>query len=675
MRRFLLLWISYLWFFGLQAAEEPKILPYPQQYKQTKAHFQLRDVSLTSPKEVTGLFADWLQETQTVLRPDGTQQTSGTRQITVTFTDSLPGIPVNPEEAYRLRVTDKQIHIEAVTAQGVYWAVQTLRQLTVKQGKQYVVAGCEITDWPAFRVRGFLHDVGRSYLSIEELKREIALLSRYKINVFHWHLTEDQAWRLESKRFPALNAETNMTRFPGKYYTIAEAKELVGWCRQHNMLLIPEIDMPGHSAAFIRAFGYDMQSPEGMAILRQLMDEVCDTFADIPYIHIGTDEVQFTHPQFVPEMVAHVRSKGKKVISWNPGWSYNAGEIDMLQMWSYRGKPHPGIPVIDSRLHYINHYDSFADIVALFNSNIAGQQQGSPDYAGSIIAVWNDRLVQPERNILLENPFYPAMLTLAERTWRGGQDEYFYTKGCLIDPEGSAGYAQFAAFEDRMLQQKTHVLRDEPFAYVKQTNVRWRISDAFPNEGDLTRSFPPEQHLSKEYQYKDSTYHSRTAIGAGIYLRHVWGATVPSFYADPQPNHTAYAWTWVWSPNVQQVGLLAGTQNYGRSEKDLPPPPGKWDYRESCFWLNDVEIAPPVWTTSHTTPSNETPLGNENFEARPPLSVQLQKGWNKVLIKLPIGSFSSREVRLQKWMFTFVFVTPDGRNAVDGLVYSPDRKR
>lgn len=88
-----------------------------------------------------------------------------------------------------------------------------------------------------------MQDVGRSYISMEELKREIEVLSRYKMNVFHWHLTENQAWRLESKIFPMLNDSCNMSRMPGKYYTIEEAKELVRFCKEHNVLLIPEVDM------------------------------------------------------------------------------------------------------------------------------------------------------------------------------------------------------------------------------------------------------------------------------------------------------------------------------------------------------------------------------------------------------------------------------------------------
>ena len=107
---------------------------------------------------------------------------------------------------------------------------------------------------------------------------------------------------------------------------------------------------------------------------------------------------------------------------------------------------------------------------------------------------------------------------------------------------------------------------------------------------------------------------------------------------------------------------------------DLPPKQGTWDYRGSRLWINDEEILPPTWTATHTVKSNEIALGNENCVARPPLEVKLNKGWNKVFWKLPVGKFRTHEVRLVKWMFTTVFVTLDGQKAVDGLVYSPEKK-
>ena len=642
------------------------LLPKPQLYKDTGKNFTMGKVKLSTPV----LRPEW---EVFIMNAGGEIVEHSSSVIEVELVPSIEEARLNGAEAYRLSVSNKRIKIEAVTEQGVYWAMQTLRQLERKKGKRSSVAGCEIVDWPAFRIRGFMQDVGRSYISMEELKREIEILSRFKINVFHWHLTENQAWRLESKIFPMLNDSVNTIRMPGKYYTLEEARDLVDFCKKHQVLLIPEIDMPGHSAAFVRAFRHDMQSSEGMKILKLLLDEVCETF-DVPYLHIGTDEVEFTNPHFVPEMVAYVRSKGKKVISWNPGWHYKPGEIDMTHLWSYRGKAQPGIPAIDSKFHYLNHFDVFGDIVALYNSRIYNQTEGSEDIAGTILALWHDRLIDKEWNLVIENGLYPNMLAIAERAWRGGGTEYFDGLGTILPPEDTEAFKEFADFEKRMLWHKEHTFKGYPFAYVKQTNVKWNITDAFPNDGNLSKVFPPEEELKDSYEYEGKTYGVRQATGAGIYLRHVWGNMVPAFYADPQENHTAYAYTWVYSPKAQEVGLWAEFQNYSRSEMDLAPLPGKWDYKESRIWINDKEILPPVWTDTHKVKSYEVPLGNENCVGRPPLAVHLNKGWNKVFLKLPIGKFKMAETRLVKWMFTTVFVTLDGEKAVEGLIYSPEKQ-
>lgn len=498
------------------------LLPKPQLYKDTGKNFTMGKVKLSTPV----LRPEW---EVFIMNAGGEIVEHSSSVIEVELVPSIEEARLNGAEAYRLSVSNKRIKIEAVTEQGVYWAMQTLRQLERKKGKRSSVAGCEIVDWPAFRIRGFMQDVGRSYISMEELKREIEILSRFKINVFHWHLTENQAWRLESKIFPMLNDSVNTIRMPGKYYTLEEARDLVDFCKKHQVLLIPEIDMPGHSAAFVRAFRHDMQSPEGMKILKLLLDEVCETF-DVPYLHIGTDEVEFTNPHFVPEIVAYVRSKGKKVISWNPGWHYKPGEIDMTHLWSYRGKAQPGIPAIDSKFHYLNHFDVFGDIVALYNSRIYDQAEGSEDIAGTILALWHDRLIDNEWNLVIENGLYPNMLAIAERAWRGGGTEYFDGLGTILPPEDTEAFKEFADFEKRMLWHKEHTFKGYPFAYVKQTNVKWNITDAFPNGGDMDKVFPPEQELKDIYHYNGNTYGVRQAIGAGIYLRHVWGGYGSCFF-------------------------------------------------------------------------------------------------------------------------------------------------
>ncbi|MGF0089623.1 family 20 glycosylhydrolase [Segatella copri] len=559
------------------------------------------------------------------------------------------------EEAYHLLITKKGILLEATTPKGMYWGRQTLEQLKTTKNKKIYLPQCEITDWPAFRIRGFMHDVGRSFIPVEELKREISLLSRYKINVFHWHLTENQAWRLECKKYPQLNAPENMEREKGKYYTLEEARQLVEFCKQHQVLLIPEIDMPGHSAAFERTFKTDMQSEKGTQILKDIIDEVCATF-DVPYLHIGTDEVQFTNPDFVPMMVKYIRDKGKKVISYNPGWNYKPGEIDMTQLWSYRGKAQKGIPAIDCRYHYANHFDTYADLVAMFNSRIYNQPEGSDDLAGCIVAFWNDRYIDNTPQLLAENNFYPYMLTLAERAWRGGGNCYFDGKGTLLWEDEPEQLAAFKEFEDRLLWQKNTWLKEVPFPYVRQTQSEWQITDAFPNGGDLNKVFPPEEKEDSVYQYEGKTYKTRKIIGNGIYLRHVWGTLVPGFYANPQENHTAYATRWIYSPKERKTKLALEFQNYSRSESDLAPRQGTWDYKCSRAWLNGQEIMPPVWKNTNTERSNEITLKNENYMSRPAIDITLKKGWNKLMLKLPVGKFSSKETRLVKWMFTAALV-------------------
>ncbi len=655
------------------------LLPTPRQITAIEGVSEpIRSVMLSTPAYEEA-WIEWLDEQGIPVTDDAPVA------ITATLVDDIPGLTLpddaRRDEAYRLTVRPSSIEVEAITPTGIYWALQTLRQLAEKDQLSRLplqLPLCTIADYPAFPWRGILMDVGRSYLTMDELKREIELLSRFKVNVYHWHLTENQGFRLESTTFPALNDSIYTTRFPGHYYTLQEAQELDSFARAHAMMLLPEIDMPGHSAVFQRATGHDMQSAEGMEILKPIVAEACATFS-APYFHIGTDEVEFTNPDFVPEMVAFVRDKGKKVISWNPGWHYAPGEIDMIQMWSYRGRPIAKAPAFDSRLHYINHFDVFADIVALYRSNISGATEANDSIIGMEIGVWNDRLladdiIADQEAIVGQNSLYPSMLALAERAWMGGGTEYFDVYGTNLRPDLEEDFAAFADFERRMMHHKDNTLRDVPFPYVEQTGVNWLITDAFPNEGELDRVFPPEtEGIKAEYVYNDSTYSTTPATGAGIYLRHVWGpGTVKTFYPNPQPNHTAYAFTQVYSPVEQTVGLQFETQNYSRSEKDIPPRQGTWDYRSSRLWINGEEIQPPVWTATHTEHSNEIAMGNENFAAREPLPITLHEGWNTVMIKLPIGKFSAPETRIAKWMFTCVFTTPDGRHAAPGLIYSPE---
>ena len=663
----------------LPAATMAKIthlLPKPQQIEaKSGSAFALgRTVTITDPTNSTAL--------QKFFTDNGCTIATGGAQVTVTLVGSIEGAYDYPlagyeNEAYTLDITADAIDITAVTKTGVIRAAQTLTQLAEGYDGTPALEALTMTDWPAFKLRGYMHDVGRSFIEFETLKKHIDLLARFKVNTFHWHMTENQAWRFEVKAYPQLTSSASMTRFAGKYYTQAQCRELQDYAKERGVIVIPEIDMPGHSQAFKTAMGHLMQTDQGVAELQVILEEVAAVFPDAPYIHIGADEETIEYPNFLKIMTDKVHSLGKKVVVWNPirGVTISTSTgADMTQMWSSSGKVINGMPNIDCRYNYTNHFDVFADLVGIYKSNIYYEQRGNANVAGTISAPWNDRKTPTEVDIIAQNNFYANVIASAERAWIGGGKQYIEKGGTTL-PNSGEEYEEFADWERRFLFHKANSLKNEPIPYVKQTNVRWRITDPFPNGGDMNASFAPEtEGLKESYTVNGTTYGTGIATGAGIYLRHTWGNnTVPTYYGSTNhSNSTAYAWTYVYSDKAQTVGAQIEFQNYGRSEKDTAPDAGKWDRKGSRIWLNDSEIMPPTWDNTGVGINNEVDLKNENFTARKPLQVTLKQGWNKVFIKLPYVGASG--VRLNKWMFTFVLTDLEGKNAVEGLIYSPNKR-
>ncbi|MFR1988038.1 MAG: hypothetical protein ACLS29_08160 [Prevotellamassilia sp.] len=220
-------------------------------------------------------------------------------------------------------------------------------------------------------------------------------------------------------------------------------------------------------------------------------------------------------------------------------------------------------------------------------------------------------------------------------------------KGGTTLPNSGKEYEEFVDFERRFLFHKAHSLKNEPIAYVKQTNVRWRITDPFPNNGNNALALPPEtsdaEVLPTSFEYKGKTYATRIATGAGIYLRHIWHPTVPSFFTSPANNQTAYAWTYVYSPVEQDAGAQIEFYTYSRSGNEKGPKAGAWDRRGSKVWLNGIEIAAPKWEQpeaniqqNHATQG----LTNENLTARDVVKVISQKG-----LEQSVPSFASCQQR------------------------------
>ena len=621
-----------------------------------------------------------------------TIQDGASATVTVQMVDKIEGaydyaLEGYDNEGYQLIVETNAITIKAVKPIGVIRAAQTLAQLAegYEEGAA-AIETVEITDWAAFKLRGYMHDVGRSFISVEELKKHIDLLSRFKVNTFHWHFTENQAWRFEVEGYPQLTAESSMTRFEGKYYTQDQCREVAQYAHERGVTIIPEIDMPGHSEAFKRAMGFSMQTDEGVEILKKVLTQVADVFPHSPYIHIGADEEAITYPNFLGIMADHIHGLGRKMVVWNPirGVGINSTMCDMTQMWSSSGANINGVPDIDCRYNYTNHFDVFADVVGIYKSNIYYADKGSSEIAGTISAYWNDRKTPTEEDIVKQNNMYANVLASAERAWIGskvnGAEGYIEKLGTTLPNSGEV-YEEFKSWEERFLFHKAHSLKNEPIPYVKQTNVRWRITDPFPNGGNSGATFAPDAYattnstdlIPETFTHEGKTYYTGMATGAGIYLRHVWGNNIiPTYYGSTNYNNmTSYAWTYVYSPKAQKVGAQIEFQNYGRSEKDSAPDAGKWDRKGSDIWLNGSRINPPTWDNTGKGINNEVDLGNENFTARSPIEVQLNEGWNKVFIKLPYVGAGG--VRLNKWMFTFVLTDLEGKNAVEGLIYSPNQ--
>ena len=616
------------------------LLPRPQQLtlKPSDKRFLLgRKVVLSDPTH-TPLLRAFLEE-------NGCEPTAKAKgRIEVRLKDHIEGsydykLDGYECEAYRLEVTENIIVIEATTPTGVIRAVQTLQQLAEGYQGRTAIEAVSITDWPAFKLRGFMHDCGRSFIPLDDLKRQIRLLSRFKVNTFHWHLTENQAWRFEVPLYPQLTQASSMTRHPGQYYSQEQCRELESYARQYGVTVIPEIDMPGHSAAFERAMGHPMQSQQGISEMKNILAELANAFPQAPYIHIGADEVSISMPEFIPTMTAWLHAMGRKVVMWKPTQA-DPQQADMLQLWGTAGRMVKGRPNIDCRYNYLNHFDSFADVAAIYLSNIYYAQQGSEELAGEVSCVWNDHVLPSSDDILRQNAFYPAVIASASRAWQGGGSSYIEERGCLL-PANGPEHDDFAQWEQRFLFHKDHSLRQEPIAYVRQSHLRWRIS------------------------YKGRDYE---AAGACVYLNHTWPGVIPALLPRPEEGDTAFAVTRVFSPQEQKVGALIELQNYSRSEQDSVPEYGRWDCKGSRLWLNDVEILAPIWQHHGQFVDRETPLADENMAARQPVILHLEKGWNTLRLALPYCKVPG--IRLNKWMFTFVFTDPEGRRALD-LDYVP----
>lgn len=315
---------------------------------------------------------------------------------------------INPsfpnEEAYKLKVTPSSIQIEAKTSRGVFYAFQTLRQLMppaieqadkVEEEFVWKVPCVIIEDMPSFSYRGIMLDVSRHFMPKEVVKRCIDLMAFHKLNTFHWHLTDDQGWRIEIKKYPKLTSvggfrdktitghvrnkpyQWNMKRYGG-FYTQEDVKEIVAYAKKRFVEIIPEIEMPGHSMAALAAYPeysctggpFEVEGRWGVfndiyctkeatfEFMQNILDEVIPLFPS-SYIHIGGDEVprlrwkNCVHCQkrmkqerltkeselqtyFINRVESYLNMRGKQIIGWDE--ILEGGIPQRVTVMSWRGE-------------------------------------------------------------------------------------------------------------------------------------------------------------------------------------------------------------------------------------------------------------------------------------------------------------------------------------------------
>ena len=335
------------------------VIPAPVSLVPMEGNFTFSDNSkiiLTELNSETKLSADFLA--QLIKNPTGLNipveqgKKENPRSVFMSIDPSIAN-----KEGYELKITPEMITVRSKSSIGLFYAVQTIRQLLPVdveneqkvEGLILTVPACEIKDEPQFAYRGMHLDVGRHFFPVDSIKRYIDMIALHKMNTFHWHLTEDQGWRIEIKKYPKLTTiggfrkETIVGKgsekpqvFDGKpyggFYTQEEVKDIVAYARSKFVTIIPEIEMPGHSLAALTAYPelsctggpfevgtkwgvfsdvYCAGKESTFKFLEDVLTEVIDLFPGT-YIHIGGDECPKDRWKKCPDCQNRIKEEGLK---------------------------------------------------------------------------------------------------------------------------------------------------------------------------------------------------------------------------------------------------------------------------------------------------------------------------------------------------------------------------
>ena len=379
-------WVALLAGFGTllwtaAAAAQFNIVPLPQHLTAGQGAFELEDgAHIAAPADPR---AQWIAR---FLRDAIQQQTGVGLRVTAEPDEGRITLRIDPsiqgDEAYRLDVTRNHVVIAAADDRGLFWGVQTFRQLLPLQHEvPPAIPAVDIEDAPRHAWRGVMLDTARHFYPVDFIKKQVDLMAYYKFNVFHWHLTDDQGWRIQIKQYPKLTSvgawrtEADGSHYGG-FYTQQEIRDVVAYAGQRNIMVVPEIEMPGHTSAAIAAYpelscsGKPLVVPATWGVFRDVdcvgkdstfgflgnvLDEVTALFPS-PYVHIGGDEVpdgvwadcescqalarenglqgeQGLHGYFVHRIQQYLTGKRKTLIGWDEIMEGGVDPDAIVEVW------------------------------------------------------------------------------------------------------------------------------------------------------------------------------------------------------------------------------------------------------------------------------------------------------------------------------------------------------
>jgi hexosaminidase len=380
---------------------------------------------------------------------------------TFTITVDGPGEAIqslDEDESYSLDVTSTGAHLKAATDVGAMRGLETFLQLVQTDGSSYFLPAVSIQDTPRFRWRGLMIDCSRHFEPIDVIKRTLDGMAAVKLNVFHWHLSDDQGFRIESKVFPKL---TEMGS-DGQFYTQDQAREIVAYARARGIRVVPEFDIPGHAQSWYVGYPDLASAPGPYAVEHQygIFDPVMDptrkstyqfldkfigemaTIFPDPYMHIGGDEnngVQWKNSPRIQEfMKAHnlvgtaglqtyfnqqlfpiLKKHGKRMVGWDEIFAPGLSKDAVIQSWrgfdSLAASAKQGYDGILSAGYYLDQIQTAGQHYLVdplpANSDLTAEQQTR--ILGGEAAMWGEH-VSPRS---IDTRIWPRTAAIAERLW------------------------------------------------------------------------------------------------------------------------------------------------------------------------------------------------------------------------------------------------------------------